>query len=167
LTCLKVTKWCRVGVTITSLDETFRKILEPYTANYKQRIRVLEILKDYGISTYLSCEPIMTVEESNPLPLVKRLRDVVDLFEFGKYNRQRKYDYTSKVLKFKKNDKFYCTLFNKVKKYCNKNEIEYCISSHSRPFFIKHKLPFKPYPLLNPKPIMQQKTLKDFLEYTN
>src|SRR5450759_2235068 len=31
-------KWCRVGVTITSFDETFRRDLEPFTANYGQRI---------------------------------------------------------------------------------------------------------------------------------
>ena len=63
-------KWCRVGVTISSLDERFRRLLEPNTASYPQRIAVLETLKDYGVSNYLSCEPIMPVEESNPLLIV-------------------------------------------------------------------------------------------------
>ena len=82
-------KWCRVGVTVTSFDELFRKELEPFTANYNKRIEVLSTLKLNGINTYLSGEPIMPLEVSNPLEIVCKLRDYVDLFDFGIVHEQR------------------------------------------------------------------------------
>lgn len=160
---LKGYKWCRAGVTITSLDETFRKELEPFTIDYGKRIEVLNVLKSNGISTYLSCEPIMPVAESDPLPLLQKLRDVVDLFEFGMYISRGEFDYVSEqYLKHYKDDKFYYDVFSRVIQYCNDNKINYCISSHSKSFFKKYKLPFRAYPLLKPKPCRIQTTLAEF-----
>ena len=164
---LRSYKWCRVGVTITSLDENFRKEVEPFTVDYGKRIEVLAALKENGISTYLSCEPIMPVVESDPLPLLPKLRDVVNLFDFGIYTNHGEYDYVPmQYLKHYKDDKFYYDVFSRVIQYCNDNNINYCISSHSRSFFKKYKLPFKPYPLLKPKPLRTQMILADFLANT-
>ena len=83
-------KWCRVGVTVTSfLMNCLRKSWEPFTANYNKRIEVLSTLKLNGINTYLSGEPIMPLEVSNRLEIVCKLRDYVDLFDFGIVHEQR------------------------------------------------------------------------------
>ena len=160
---LKGYKWCRAGVTITSLDETFRTQLEPGTVSYDARVNVLKTLKQNGISTYLSCEPIMPVAESDPLPIVKKLEGIVDLFDFGMFTYHGKYDHTpSQYLKHYKDNRFYCDIFSNVMEYCNDTMINYCISSHSRAFFKKNKLPFKSYPLLTPETRSLQWTLTDF-----
>ena len=156
-------KWCRVGVTITSLDESFRKALEPYTVDYNRRIEVLCSLKENGISTYLSCEPIMPVVESNPLPIVEKLTGIVDLFDFGMFTHHGRYDYTpGQYFKHYRDEKFYYEVFSKVIQYCNNYSLDYCVASHSRSFFRKNKLPFKPYPLLKPTTWKMQKTLDFF-----
>lgn len=153
-------KWCRVGVTITSFDETFRKDLEPFTATYDERIEVLATLKKNGVSTYLSGEPIMPVEVSNPLEIVCKLRDYVDLFDFGLYTNKGYSDYTpQRYKKYYKNDDYYVGIFSDVSRYCQENNISYCNSSHSRPFFKRNKLPFQPYPLLKPAVPKAQTTI--------
>jgi DNA repair photolyase len=157
-------KWCRVGTTITSLDEAFRVELEPFTASYQERIHVLETLKANKISTYLSCEPTMPTPESDLSAIVQKLEGIVDLFDFGMYSNKGDFDYTPKqYLKHYGEDKFYLDIFSKAIQYCIENRINYCISSHSKPFFKKHNLPFKPYPLLKPKPNIAQTILTDFL----
>lgn len=140
-------KWCRVGVTITSFDEDFRKVLEPFSVSYARRIAVLEALKANGISTYLSCEPIFPVKEANPISIVKRLRNVVDLFEFGKWSKYRTlgipdYYYANY------SDEHYGRMFREVIAYCDEQKINYCIASHSEKFIKDNDLPFKPYPLV-------------------
>lgn len=144
-------KWCRVGTTITSFDETFRKDLEPFTATYDKRIEVLKILKANGISTYLSGEPIMPIECSNPLEIISKLRDCVDLFDFGLYTNKGRYDCTPE--KYKKHFKdiaYHVELFNEAIQYCKKNNVAYSNSSHSEKFFKENNLPFVPYPQLKP-----------------
>jgi DNA repair photolyase len=156
-------RWCRVGVTITSFDETFRKILEPFTANYDERIEVLQTLKANGISTYLSGEPIMPTEVSNPLEIASKLKDYVDLFDFGLYTYKGYYDYTPMLYKkYYKNDLYYVDIFSEVIDYCQQNKINYCNSSHSRPFFKRNKLPFQPYPLLKPAMSRTQQLMTDY-----
>jgi hypothetical protein len=157
-------KWCRIGTTITSLDETFRKEIEPFTASYTERIQVLETLKAKGISTYLSCEPTMPVPESDLLAIVQKLEGIVDLFDFGLYSHKGDFDYVpDQYLKHYRDDKFYVDIFSKAIQYCTDNNLNYCISSHSKPFFKKYGLPFKPYPLLKPKPKKAQMILEDFI----
>jgi DNA repair photolyase len=148
---LKDYRWCRVGVTITSLDENLRKELEPYTASYENRINVLKQLKQAGIQTYLSCEPIMPAKECNPLEIARALKDYVDLFDFGKYTRHHIHDETPyNYYRDYYNNQFYIDAFSTVIKYCNENQINYCISAHSKKFFKDNGLVFKPYPLLKP-----------------
>lgn len=156
-------KWCRVGVTITSFDETLRKDLEPYTADYTKRIEVLTTLKENGVSTYLSAEPIMPTEASDPTAIASRLRDIVDLFDFGLYAYKGYYDYTPEIYKkYYKNDPYHVNVFSKVIDYCQQNKINYCNSSHSKPFFRRNKLSFQPYPLLKPSMRQIQRLLTEY-----
>jgi DNA repair photolyase len=156
-------KWCRVGVTITSFDETLRRDLEPFTANYYERIAVLQTLKSNGISTYLSGEPIMPIEVSNPLEIVCKLEEYVYLFDFGLYTDKYPFDYTpSKYKKYYQNDAYHVEILSKVIDYCKQNNITYSNSSHSKAFFMRNKLPFQPYPLLKPIMPKAQMTLADY-----
>jgi len=134
---------CRAGVTLISLDETVRKDLEPGATSYNERIQVLETLKDNGISTYLSCEPLMPViDEEGPEAIVMELSHVVDLFEFGKWSKYR-YKQIPKNYWENYSDEYYVELFADLIAFCENNEINYCIASHSKAFFEKYGLPFK------------------------
>jgi DNA repair photolyase len=140
-------KWCRIGATITSLDESFRRTLEPFSASYEKRIRMLKILKDNSISTYLSCEPIFPVKEANPIEIVKELGSIVDLFEFGMWNKYcikniPEYYYANY------SDDYYVGLFKEIIQFCEKQKINYCLASHSRKFVEEHGLPFRAYPFV-------------------
>ena len=147
------------------MDETLRKELEPYTATYAERIDVLKQLKQAGISTYLSCEPIMPVKECNPVEIAKTLKDYVDLFDFGKYTRHQINHYVPYLYyKDYKNSQFYVDAFSSAIKYCTDNNINYCISSHSKPFFKQQKLSFRPYPLLKPIAPKEEKTALPILD---
>ncbi|MEN8615376.1 radical SAM protein, partial [Dehalogenimonas sp. THU2] len=75
---------CRVGLTITTLDENYRKQLELDTSRTCDKILAIEELHKHGVSTYCSVEPITPCPASNPKEIVKRFAPgVVDLFEFG------------------------------------------------------------------------------------
>lgn len=138
---------CRIGVTVTSLDANFRRVLEPFSDTYDARIKVLRVLKTNGIQTYLSCEPIFPVKEADPIAIVKTLRDFVDLFEFGMWNPYRKQGIPQYYFQ-NYSDDYYVRVFKEIIAFCEKEGINYCLASHSRDFVEEHGLPFKPYPLL-------------------
>jgi hypothetical protein len=140
-------RWCRMGVTITSLDENFRRALEPYSVSYERRIGVLKILKENKVSTYLSCEPMIPVEEADPVHIVRMLRDVVDLFEFGMWNKYRKQG-IPEIYYRNYSDAYYMELFRRIIDFCETEKVNYCIAAHSRSFIEEHTLPFRPYPLV-------------------
>ena len=48
------------GITLVSLDEEFRKRMEPNTALYADRIQALRVLHDAGCKTWVSIEPYPT-----------------------------------------------------------------------------------------------------------
>lgn len=140
---------CRVGLTIVTLDDNLRKSLEPNSSSITNRIEVLRELKQAGISTYCSVEPILPDKRSNPIDIVETLREYVDLFEFGmwnpKYNSQRMVE---KILGTIYDQDYYVDVFKNIKEYCDKHSINYCHAGHSEDFLNKHRLKFIPYPLL-------------------
>jgi len=140
-------KLCRIGVTITSFDEDFRKALEPFSVSYAKRVAVLEALKANGISTYLSCEPIFPVKEADPISIAKELRNVVDLFEFGMWNKYRTQGIPEYFYEHYSSD-YYVELFRRIIEFCEEEKINYSIASHSKKLIEDHDLPFNPYPLV-------------------
>lgn len=138
---------CRIGVTITSLNENFRKNLEPFSANYTSRVKALETLRENNIQTYLSCEPIFPIKEANPIEIVNELRPIVDLFEFGKWSKYRK-EGIPKCYYEDYSDEYYLKVFKEIISFCEIQHINYCIALHSKDFIEKHGLPFKPYPFV-------------------
>lgn len=58
LDLLKQIKQLRVGISMNTLDDHFRKQIEPYSSNVSKRIGALRVLKENGIDTYLFMSPI-------------------------------------------------------------------------------------------------------------
>jgi len=48
------------GITLVSLDESFKKRLEPFSAPFKDRIKSLKYLHNKGLKTWVSMEPYPT-----------------------------------------------------------------------------------------------------------
>jgi DNA repair photolyase len=140
-------RWCRIGVTITSLDEGFRRELEPYSVSYERRIVTLKQLKDDRISTYLSCEPIFPVKEVDPIQIIIELKEIVDLFEFGmwsKYTPQGINEYYYKD----HTDAYYVSTFKRIIDCCEQYNINYGLAAHSKDFIERNGLPYRTYPPL-------------------
>ena len=138
---------CRVGLTIITLDETLRQSLEPNSSLIAKRVEALKELKEEGISTYCSVEPILPDKRSNPVDIVEVLNGYVDLFEFGmwnpKYNSQR---LVEKTLGTIYKEDYYVDVFKSIKEYCDKNKTNYCHAGHSEDFLNKNQMNFIPYP---------------------
>lgn len=66
-----------VNVSITSLSEDTRRLLEPRTASIKQRLKVVETLSENGIPVRVMMAPIIPSLNSHEiLPLVKRVAEL-------------------------------------------------------------------------------------------
>jgi DNA repair photolyase len=142
-------EWCRIGVTITSLNEDFRRELEPNSANYERRVATLGQLKNNGISTYLSCEPIFPVKEVDPVQIIMELKDIVDLFEFGMWSKYRARGISECYYK-DYTDAYYASVFGRIIDYCKQYGINYGLAEHSKDFIERNGLPYRTYPPLKP-----------------
>lgn len=107
------------GITLVSLDESFRKEFEPYSAPFSKRIDALKYLSNNGLKTWVSIEPYPTpnLVKQELLPILKRV-SFVDKIVFGKLN------YNVKITKFKENKEFYETTAQIVKEFCEERGIE-------------------------------------------
>lgn len=66
-----------VNISITSLSEETRRLLEPRTASIKQRLKVVEVLSENGIPVRVMMAPIIPSLNSHEiLPLVKRVAEL-------------------------------------------------------------------------------------------
>lgn len=66
----------RVNLSITSLDEKIRMLLEPRTATIKKRLQTLEVLSEAGIPVNVMMAPIIPgINSHEILPLVKTIAD--------------------------------------------------------------------------------------------
>lgn len=58
LELLKSIKRLKVGISLCTLDDSFRKIIEPFAPSVQRRLNALKTLHENGISTYLFISPI-------------------------------------------------------------------------------------------------------------
>lgn len=104
------------GITLVSLDEDFRKEMEPNTAPYDKRINALKALYDAGCKTWVSIEPYPT-----PNFVKQDLREILnavgfcDKIIFGRLN------YNKKVSEYKDYKKFFNDCAQIVIDYCKEN----------------------------------------------
>jgi len=106
------------GITLVSLDDTFKKNYEPFSAPYAERIESLKYLHDSGLKTWISMEPYPT-PNIVPQNLTKLLNSIsfADRIIFGKLN----YNTTSST--FPDNEAYYEGCADKVTAFCEKRRI--------------------------------------------
>lgn len=67
----------RVSITLTSLDDKLRQVLEPRTATYKRRMETIETLSANGIPVNVMMAPIIPgLNNHEILPLVKKVAEL-------------------------------------------------------------------------------------------
>ena len=110
------------GITLISLDEDYRKRMEPGSAPYAERIQALRALSEQGCRTWVSIEPYPTpnlIEQE--LSEILETVSFVDKIIFGRTN------YSKDVSAYKKHRTFYNECAMKVIEFCNDRKIAYHI----------------------------------------
>jgi len=110
------------GITLISLDENYRKKMEPGAAKYEERLAALRALHYAGCKTWVSIEPYPTPNLIKQ-DLNKILAEVsfTDRIIFGRTN------YSKEVNAYKEHKHFYNEQANLVMKFCEENGIQYHI----------------------------------------
>ena len=110
------------GITLISLDEEYRKRMEPGSAPYTERIQALRALSERGCKTWVSIEPYPTpnlIEQD--LSMILESVAFADKIIFGRTN------YSKEVSAYKKHKDFYNRCAEQVIEFCNKQGIAYHI----------------------------------------
>jgi DNA repair photolyase len=142
---LKQFKNCQVGMTVTTLDDTLRKEIEPSTSSVQRRINALKKLKEYGINTYIFIGPI--------LPFFTEWKEIVcgtkkftDSYMFENLNitgavwsqvkkwlKKKHFDLLREYehIYFTK-DNYWDKVEKEVRKFCREQEVDFEIYFHHR-----------------------------------
>jgi len=110
------------GITLVSLDEDFRREMEPNSAPFAERIQALRVLHDAGCRTWVSMEPYPTpnfIEQD--LNVILEAVGFCDKIIFGRLN------YNKRVSEYKDFKRFFNDCAYKVTKYCQENNKDYHI----------------------------------------
>ena len=110
------------GITLVSLDEGFRKEMEPNTAPYKERIAALRALHDAGCKTWVSIEPYPT-----PNFIEQDLNEILDAISFCDKIIFGRLNYNKKVSEYKDHKAYFNKLVGQVIEYCEANGKQYHI----------------------------------------
>ena len=112
------------GITLVSLDENFRKRMEPGAAPLIERLAALESLHRYGCRTWVSIEPYPTpnIIEQDLIELLNRI-SFADRIIFGRTN------YNKQVSNYKPHREFYNSCAIQVKEFCSMHGISCHIKS--------------------------------------
>jgi DNA repair photolyase len=140
---LKQFKNCEVGFTITTLDNTLRKEIEPFTSSVQNRIKALEKLKKAGIKTYIFVGPILPFL-TDWKKIILKTKHCSDLYMFENLNiRGSVWDSVKKWLNknhpeliekyesiyFSKND-YWDKIEKEIKQFCKREKVNYKIYFH-------------------------------------
>ena len=112
------------GITLVSLDESYREKYEPGAAPYEERIQALKLLHDSGCKTWVSIEPYPTpnIIAQDLNEILKRI-SFVDKIIFGRTN------YSKEISAYKKHKDFYNEQASIVMDFCTANKISYHIKN--------------------------------------
>lgn len=112
----------RYGISIVSLDESFRKDFEPFASCFKERIEALEYLHKRGFKTWASIEPYPTpnIIRQNLIKILEAV-SFVDKIIFGRLN------YNAKVRAFSHSVEFYNSQSKAVISFCREKGINFHI----------------------------------------
>ena len=110
------------GMTLISLDESYREKMEPGASPYKERLASLKAIHDAGCKTWVSIEPYPTpnlIEQD--LHAILEAVSFVDKIIFGRTN------YSKEVSSYKTHKNFYNNCAAEVIKFCKERGIDYHI----------------------------------------
>ena len=104
------------GITLISLDESYRENIEPGAAPYEQRIAALEKLHNVGCKTWVSIEPYPTPNliSQNLNKILERV-SFVDKIIYGRTN------YSKAITTYTEHKKFYNEQAEIVLDFCKEN----------------------------------------------
>ena len=110
------------GITLISLDEEYRKKMEPGAAPYKDRLEALKALHNAGCKTWISMEPYPTpnMAEQDLQELLEAV-SFVDRIIFGRTN------YNKTASSYEEHKDFYNKCAAKVIFFCEEHGIQYHI----------------------------------------
>lgn len=107
------------GITLISLEEQYRKKIEPGSAPYQDRITALKYLHEKGYKTWVSIEPYPT-----PNLIIQELSNIlaaisfVDKIIFGRTN------YSKEISAFSAHKDFYNNCAKQVMEFCKSCNID-------------------------------------------
>ena len=111
-------------ITIISLNEAFRKEIEPKAASYQDRIASLRALHNAGCKTWVSIEPYPT-----PNFVKQDIQDILEAVSFTDRIIFGRLHYNKKVSEYKNYKKFFNETANTVINYCKSHNIAYHIKT--------------------------------------
>ena len=111
------------GITLISLDEEYRKKVEPGSASYSDRIAALKALHDAGCKTWVSIEPYPT-----PNLIQQDLESILNAVSFADRIIFGRTNYCTEVTRgFPEHKQFYNDSAQKVIEFCQERGIDYYI----------------------------------------
>jgi DNA repair photolyase len=141
LDIIKNFKNIRIGISLNTLDDAFRKKTEPLASPIKDRLETLKVLKAEGINSYIFVSPIFP-EITDIDSIIEKAADVTDMICFENLNLRG--GYKEKVLKFigsykptvsdvyrdifvNNNTNYWVEMENTIREKCNDKNIPYKI----------------------------------------
>lgn len=110
------------GITLVSLDENYRKSMEPGSAPYSERLSALRKLHNKGCKTWVSIEPYPTPNIINQdISTILESISFSDKIIFGRTN------YSKNVTSYKEHRAFYNDQAAIVIDFCSKKNIQFHI----------------------------------------
>lgn len=110
------------GITLISLDESYREKMEPGAAPYADRLAALRALHDAGCRTWVSIEPYPT-----PNLIEQDLQNILDAVRFVDKIIFGRTNYCKEVSAYKQHKSFYNRLAAQVTEFCEQHGIQYHI----------------------------------------
>ena len=122
------------GITLVSLDEDFRKKIEPGAASYADRIVALKALHRKGCRTWVSIEPYPT-----PNLIEQDLTQILQTVSFTNRIIFGRTNYNKEISAFANHRKFYNEQTDTVIAFCKKNSIEFYIKNGTKTCIVAEK----------------------------
>lgn len=110
------------GITVASLDEEFRKSMEPGAAPLAKRLSALKALHEAGCKTWVSIEPYPT-----PNIMCQELSDILEAVSFADKIIFGRMNYSKEANSYIEHKQFYNKCAQKVIEFCTKRNKAYHI----------------------------------------
>lgn len=112
------------GITLISLDENFRRRIEPGAPSYTDRIAALKALHDKGCRTWVSIEPYPT-----PNLIKQDLLEILNAVSFVNKIIFGRTNYNKEITAFTTHRAFYNQQVDNVVSFCKQKNISYHIKN--------------------------------------